>query len=179
MQRMKYTHLSISNTPRRVIVVATFFAWAVLFMLSHVPSTQAAGWNGIEPLRSRRADVERVLGKPTRNQPGETGTLDFKVAGGTVTILFVNARFVTTKKIQPELEGTVLQIVVQHDSATDTPESLGIMKISNFSREDSKQGVVVFRNLKDGIYYTFVGGRLKTSRYSPTTDQLANVQRKG
>ncbi|MDQ3253746.1 MAG: hypothetical protein M3R15_07530 [Acidobacteriota bacterium] len=52
------------------------------------------------------------------------------------------------------------------------------MKNSSFAREDGQQGVVVFRNLRDGIYYTFVNGQLKTSRFSPTADQLAGGQRR-
>ncbi|MDQ3686214.1 MAG: hypothetical protein M3430_11540 [Acidobacteriota bacterium] len=177
---MSNTHFSRAHTPRRRITIATTFAWAALLLLHHAATpTMAAGWNGIEPLKSRRADAERILGKPLQNQPGETGTLRFKVAGGTVTLLFVNARFVASKKIQPELEGTVLQIVLQHERATDTADSLGLLKNSDFTREDNNQGTTVFRNLKDGLYYTFVGGRLATSRFSPTADQLASVQIKG
>ena len=142
-------------------------------------TTEAATWNNIEPFKSRRADVERILGKPVQNALGEDGTLRFRVAGGTVTVAFVTAKFVAAKRLQPELEGTVLQIVLQHDRATDTPESLGLANKSDFAREDGKDGVVVYRNLKDGVIYTFVGGQLKTTRYSPPAEQLARAQVKG
>ncbi|HEY0078220.1 MAG TPA: hypothetical protein VGB73_06210 [Pyrinomonadaceae bacterium] len=141
-------------------------------------SVRAEVWNSIEPLKSRRADVERVLGKPLEDKAGETGTLRFKVAGGTVQVSFVNARFVTTKKLSPELEGTVLQVVLQHERATDTPESLGLINNSNFQREE-KQNVVQFRNLKDGIAYTFIEGKLKTTWYSPASEQLLRARIKG
>ncbi len=146
------------------------------FLLSGL--ARAEGWNSIEPLKSRRADVERVLGKPLEDKAGETGTLRFKVAGGMVQVSFVNARFVATKKLSPELEGTVLQIVLQHERATDTPESLGLINNSNFQREE-KQNVVQFRNLKDGIAYTFIEGKLKTTWYSPASEQLLRARVKG
>ena len=147
-------------------------------MLGLAPTALAGSWNNLEPLKSRRADVERVLGKPLDDKAGETATLRFKVAGGTVQVSFVNARFVETKKLSPELEGTVLQIVLQHDRATDTPESLGLLKNSDFQREE-KQGVTQFRNLKDGIAYTFIEGKLKTTWYSPASEQLMRARIKG
>ncbi|HEX8920309.1 MAG TPA: hypothetical protein VF766_02455 [Pyrinomonadaceae bacterium] len=133
----------------------------------------AMDWNGIEPLKSRRADVERILGQPIA---GQDGTLHFKVMGGKVTVSFVNARFVATKKLSPEVEGTVLQIVLQHESSSETPESMGLVGNSNFEREDT-QGGTLFRNLKDGIAYTFFQGRLKTTRYSPSSKQLGKVRK--
>lgn len=137
---------------------------------------RAEGWGGIEPLKSRRADVERAIGKPIQDQPGQDGTLHFDVMGGKVTILFVNARFVATKKLQPELEGTVLQIVLQHENSSETPESMLLVGNSRFEREDA-QGVTMFRNLKDGIAYTFFNGKLKTTRYSASATQLGKARK--
>ena len=171
----------MSNTkhqhPRAVVRAAACLlavALAVLLVLP-VRRTEAASWRSIEPLKSRRADVERALGRPLEEKKGETGTLRFKVAGGTVTVSFVSARFVATKKIMPELEGTVLQVVLQHERATDTPESLGLVNNSNFERQDNKP-VMHFRNLKDGISYTFVEGKLKTTWYSAPAEQLARMR---
>ena len=133
-------------------------------------------WNGIEPLKSRRADVERILGKPIVDQPGEEGTLNFKVNGGKVTITFVSARFVANKKLDQHLEGTVLEIVLQHDNATDTPETLNISGNHKFERESVKGGEI-YRNLRDGIVYTFLNGRLKTTRYTPSATQLGRARK--
>ena len=69
--------------------------------------------------------MERALGKPLDEVPGQTGTLRFKVAGGTVKVSFVTAKFIAAKKLLPELEGTVLQVVLQHERPTDTPQALG------------------------------------------------------
>ena len=156
--------------------VATLCLMSFFALLIFSQSASAASWNGIEPLKSRRADVERILGKPITDVPGQESTLQFKVAGGTVTVTFVNAHFVSNKKLFPDLEGTVLQVVLQHDNASDTPESLGLSKKSDFEREDIKGGTI-YRNLKDGIVYTFLGGKLKTTRYSPSNEQLARAQK--
>ena len=156
--------------------IAVAFAATMFFI---APGAQAANWGDIQPLKSRRADVERALGNPLENKVGETGTLSFKVAGGTIRVSFVTAKFVATKKLSPELEGTVLQIVIQHERASDTPESLNLFNNSNFQREE-KNSVAHFRNVKDGISYTFIENKLKTTWYSPSAEQLASAQqRKG
>jgi hypothetical protein len=157
----------------RRVMAAIFVVFAALLISSPV---KAAPWGGIEPLKSRRADVERLLGKPLRDQPGSNGTLHFKVAGGIVTIVFVDARFVATKKLFPEMEGTVRQIVLQHENASETPESLNITSNSDFERQEG-QGTVVYRNLKEGIVYTFIGGKLKTSYFTPSAEQWAKAQK--
>ena len=158
---------------RRVMAA---FAFVVASLIIFTQAVTAATWNNIEPLKSRRADVERALGKPTSEQPGEEGVLHFKVMGGMVTVSFVNARFVANKKLDPAVEGTVLQIILQHEHSTDTPESMGISKNSDFKREDVPNGMI-YRNLKDGIVYTFIGGRLRTTRYTPSNDQLARARK--
>jgi hypothetical protein len=159
----------------RRAIAAIAFIFAALVIAS--PVTKAGTWNGIEPLKSRRVDVERLLGKPLRDQPGANGTLHFKVAGGIVTIAFVDARFVAAKKLFPELEGTVRQIVLQHEKSSETPESLTIAGNSSFERQDGKDSTVVYRNLKEGIVYTFIGGRLKTTYFTPSSEQWSRAQK--
>ena len=167
-------NLNFFRSRARRVAACAVIALASLGILSQ--PAMAMDWNNIQPLKSRRADVERILGKPVREQPGQEGTLHFVVMGGKVTIAFVNARFVTTKKLQPELEGTVLQIVLQHDNSSETPESMRLVGNKNFEREDT-QGGTIFRNLKDGIAYTFFNGKLKTTRYSASSTQLGRARR--
>lgn len=159
---------------RRVIATVTV-ALAALIIFSQ--EATAGSWGGIEPLKSRRADVELALGQPLKDQPGENGTLHFKVAGGTVAVVFVDARFVATKKLYRELEGTVRQVVLQHDNARDTPESMGLADKQGFERENGPGGVTKYSNLKEGIVYTFVGGKLKTSYYTPSTAQWSRAHK--
>jgi len=145
-------------------------------LLGGTETIRAAGWRNLEPLKSRRADVERELGQPA--QTGTGNSLNFKVTGGLVTVTFVDAKFVQTKKLSPSLEGTVLLIVLQHENSSDTPESLNLAKKSGFTREE-KDGITVYYNGKDGLTYTFFNGRLKTTRYAPATEQLVRAQSKG
>lgn len=152
-------------------VVAVVAPVLVCLLMSSGQVIRAAEWHGLEPLKSRRADVERELGPPLQAEMGANNSLNFKVAGGTVTVSFVTAKFVQTKKLPANLEGTVLLIVLQHDNSSDTPESLELAKKSAFTREE-KDGMIVYYNGKDGITYTFINGRLKTTRFAPAADQL-------
>jgi hypothetical protein len=138
--------------------------------------SRAASWGEIEPLKSRRADVERVLGKPLENKPGETGTLRFKVQGGTVQVAFVDDHFVRAHKLAPDLQGTVRQVVLQHDASSDTPDTLKLEKNSAFER-DPQGNAVIFRNQRDGISYTFIEGRLRTTYYTASSEQFRRAQK--
>ena len=131
--------------------------------------SKGASWNRIEPLKSRRADVIKIMGPPVSESP--EGGLRFKVSGGSVQINFVDGKFVTTKKLSRELEGTVLQIILQHEHSSDTPESMNLLKNRQFVRDDIK-GISIFRNGKEGIVYTFIDGTLKTTRYTFADGQL-------
>ncbi len=144
------------------VLVLTIPSWRVL----------GAAWNGIEPFKSRRADVERILGKPASEGP--RGVLHFNIAGGTVTVAFVGADFVASKRLRPKLEGTVLQIILQHEKSSETAESMGLTTNHKFVAEDV-QNATIFRNLKEGIIYTFVDGRLKTTRFTFSEAQLSRV----
>jgi hypothetical protein len=148
--------------------------FGVFLALSFARTIQGASWNGIEPFKSRRADVVQILGPPISESAD--GVLRFKVMGGSVQISFVDGKFVTTKKLKPELEGTVLQIVLQHEHSSDTPESLKLLKHRDFVRDDV-QSVSVFRNAKEGVAYTFIEGTLKTTRYSFADGQLGRMRR--
>ncbi len=166
---------SLSGNHARRVVAACVVAFAAFVILSQ--GALAANWNSIEPLKSRRADVEKVLGQPLKDQPGENGVLHFKVAGGMVTVAFVDARFVATKRLSPDLEGTVRQVVLQHENSSDTPESMDLASKSDFKRDDGNSGVTKFTNLKEGIVYTFIGGKLKTTYFTPSSDQWSKAQR--
>lgn len=155
----------------------TLAGLAVALLLLGQPA-RAASWKGLEPFVSKRADVERVLGAPKTDHMAQNGTLHFEVTGGSVTVFFVTPKFIAAKRLSPELEGTVLQIVLQHERAADTPESLNVVTNPAFERQASK-AVEVFTNAKDGLIYTFVDSRLKTTRYTYSAEQLGRIQRGG
>ena len=104
------------------------------------------------------------------------GVLRFNVSGGSVQISFVNEKFVTTKKLRPDLAGSVLEIVLQHEHSTDTPESMKLLKNRDFIHDDVRN-ISIFRNVKDGVVYTFIDGRLKTTRYTFADNQLSKARR--
>jgi hypothetical protein len=119
-----------NNSCRRLVKILRGLAVMAFLtcLLGGAQTIRAAGWRNLEPLKSRRADVERELGQPVQAQTGAGNSLNFKVTGGLVTVTFVDAKFVQTKKLSPGLEGTVLLIVLQHENSSDTPESLNLAK---------------------------------------------------
>ena len=137
-------------------------------------TANAGSWRGIEPLKTSRAEVLKILGTPITDNAN--GPLTFKVMGGRVTVYFVDQNLVRAKRLRTDVTGTVLQIVLQHENSSDTAESLGLLKNKSFTREDSKEAII-FRNLKEGIVYTFVSGKLKTTRYTFSEDQIGRARR--
>lgn len=155
--------------------VALSLAAALAVVLS-AGVARAATWKGLEPFVSKRADVERVLGAPVNDRFNEDGTLEFPVTGGRVTVFFVTPKFVAAKKLPAHYEGTVLQIVLQHERAQDTPESMNLVTNKSFKRE-AQGSVEKYSDDKEGLFYTFVESRLKTTRYSYSMDRLGRIQR--
>ena len=168
-------HKSLYASARGAKAAFVALAFAALFV-ANVHAVGAASWKGIEPLKSRRADVERVLGMAVRESASD-GALHFDVAGGRVTVFFLSAKTVAVKKMSPDLEGTVLQIALQHDAAADTPDSLGLDKDKKFERE-AKGDVLFYNNQRDGLAYIFIGGKLRTTRYSAPAEELAKTFKK-
>jgi hypothetical protein len=74
------------------------------------------------------------------------------------------------------VEGTVLQIILQHENSSDTPESMKLPDNRGFTRDETK-AAVVYRNLKDGVVYTFLNGTLKTTRYTFSEAQISRARR--
>src|SRR5687768_5294921 len=155
--------------------LALRFSIAVIALGFCSSAVRAASWQGLEPFKSRRGDVLQALGKPLSDPFG--GPLTFKILGGTASVSFVDANFVRAKKLQRELEGTVLQIILQHESSSDTPDSMGLLKNRDFTREEAK-AALIFRNLKEGVVYTFLNGKLKTTRYAFSENQIGRARRK-
>lgn len=147
----------------------------ITFLFLTATAASAASWSGIEPYKSKRADVEKILGPAERDQTSVDGSLHFHVVGGTAIISFVDAKFAAAKNLSSKTIGTVQQIILQHEGGTDSPESLKLVGNSAFKREENN-GVVVYRNLKEGLAYTFIGGKLRTTYYFPGGGQLPKTQ---
>ena len=152
----------------------TILVVTVSIYLSLATAVNAASWNGIEPLKTRRDDVVKILGQPISES--SDGVMRFNVSGGSVQVSFVNEKFVATKKLRPELAGTVLEIVLQHEHSSDTAESLNLLKNRDFIRDDVRN-ITIYRNIKDGVVYTFIDGTLKTTRHTFADSQLGRARR--
>ena len=162
-----------SITQRRTLLVTASLVFVILACTSLPKEAKAASWQGIEPFKTHRAEVLRILGTPISESAD--GVLRFSVTGGSVQVSFVNEKFVTAKKLRPELAGTVLEIVLQHEHSSETPESMNLPKNKGFVR-DVDRTIVIYRNIKDGIVYTFIDGRLKTTRYTFADSQLSRAR---
>ena len=147
---------------------------SVISCFGFAKNVGAASWNGIEPFKTSRAEVLKIMGPPVSEST--EGVLRFNVSGGSVQISFVNEKFVANKKLRPELAGAVLEIVLQHEHSSDTAESMKLLKNRDFSRDDVRN-ISIFRNIKDGVVYTFIDGRLKTTRYTFADSQLSRARR--
>jgi len=159
----------------RARALGLYVSVAALGLLLSATNARAATWKGLEPFVSKRAEVERVLGAPRVDRYATDGTLEFGVSGGRVTVFFVTPKFVASKRLPQHYEGTVLQIVLQHETAQDTPESMNLVSNKSFKRE-AQGSVEKYSDDKEGIFYTFVESRLKTTRYSYSMDRLQRVQ---
>ena len=135
---------------------------------------RAASWNGIEPFKTRRDGVMKIMGPPVSESAD--GMLRYKVSGGSVQISFVDEKFVANKKLRPELAGTVLEIVLQHEHSSDTADSMKLSKNRDFIRDDVRN-ITIYRNIKDGVVYTFIDGTLKTTRHTFADTQLGRARR--
>ena len=166
MNKQNYSH---------VRALGVFAAAAALAVLLSADAARAATWKGLEPFVSKRAEVEQALGAPRVDRYATDGTLEFNVSGGKVTVFFVTPKFVASKRLPQHYEGTVLQIVLQHETAQDTPESMNLVSNKAFKRE-AQGSVEKYSDDKEGIFHTFVESRLKTTRYSYSMDRLQRVQ---
>jgi len=163
------------KTSRARWSLALRFSIAVIALALYSSAVRAGSWQGLEPFKSRRADVLQALRTPLSHPFG--GPLTFKILGGTASVSFVDENFVRTKKLRPEIAGTVLQIILQHESSSDSPDSMGLLKNRDFTREEAKDALI-FRNLKEGIVYTFLNGKLKTTRYTFSENQISRARGK-
>src|SRR3954470_2786744 len=162
--------MEMSLNPRSSAIACAL----ALAVLTFGTTVRASAWNGIEPFKSRRGDVVKILGEPLGESPD--GVMRFAVVGGSVQVSFVSEKFVVAKKLRTDLAGTVLEIVLLHEHSSDTPESLKLTQNRSFTRDET-QTSTVFRNLKEGLVYTFMQGNLRTTRYTFGDEQLGRARR--
>ena len=160
------------NTAAKFLARVSLVSFGALILASS--TVQAAAWNGLEPLKTRRDEVVKKLGTPVSEST--SGVMRFNVMGGSVQVSFVSDQFVKAKRLRPDLVGTVLEIVLEHEHSSDTPETLKLKDNHSFVRDESKS-TTIFRNMKEGLIYTFIDGSLRTTRYTFADGQLTKARR--
>jgi hypothetical protein len=160
------------NTAAKLFVRLSLVSFCAVILASS--TVKAASWNGLEPLKTTRDEVIKKLGNPVSETTD--GIMRFNVMGGSVQVNFVSDQFVKAKRLRPDLVGTVLEIVLQHEHSSDTPETLKLKDNHSFVRDEAK-GTIIFRNMKEGLIYTFIDGSLRSTRYTFADEQLTKARR--
>lgn len=149
-------------------VTKTFIAVAGL-LVCWAATTCAKEWRGIVPLRSTRADVERLLGEPGRRVSDFGSFYDFKDVAAVVW-------FETTGCEGDTLQSrcgwgwnvprdTVTGIGVAFKSPQPLPTKL---TLDGVKREESCAGLVYLENSRVGSAIEIYRGKLLSVTYTPT-----------
>lgn len=134
-----------------------------LILIGSVSSfSQTNAWNGLVPLRSTRAEVEKLLGAPQENY---YPTFKYESKAGRVRIRYSTGKCRGGWKVRI---GTVLRIDVDPVSPEGkNPEELKIDK-SKFSSPSDDALYQTWTNPEDGLrYHSNAGGRLVSITYLP------------
>lgn len=129
--------------------LATIIMTCLCGMLTMVGLSQDEGWCGIVPLHSTRADVERVLGSPTKSR-GVASTYDTKRE----RVLIFYSAGPCKKGVSDEWNvppGTVVSITV-HPNAKLAVDSLQLDKTQYRRERDPHADMIVYYvNKEKGI----------------------------
>ena len=130
--------------------------------------TFGKGWHGITPLRSTRADVERILGRPRQNS--DRASL-YSLQGEIVVIAYQHApcnedegRFGYGWNVQV---GTVIAIGVIPKSAIAKDKFVS----DRFVTRDTGARVVYYDDHESGLSVETLGNRVSLLKYEPEKDQ--------
>ncbi|HEV2862714.1 MAG TPA: hypothetical protein VGX48_16990 [Pyrinomonadaceae bacterium] len=118
---------------------------AVFALLALAPQPPGRGWRGIEPLRSTRADVERLLGRPE----SEAGSV-YVTAGERVSVSYSRRPCDYGWRVAPD---TVISFFVYPKQ----PPKLADLKLDEKKyekRQDLHLAVHYYMDLGAGINYT-------------------------
>ena len=126
-------------------------------------SVAAKPWRGIVPLRSTRADVERILGKPSRSD------YIYDLEQGTVRIAYAQKR---CEQGVPSGWGnwnvakdTVIHVWVETDFSV---RSLRGRNLEKFKWYTDDALATYYRLPAQGLEYTVQHGRVRSITYGPT-----------
>lgn len=131
-------------------------------------------WRGITPLRSTRADVERLLGAP---EPG-TGTV-YKTTDEMVKVTYASIECDYGWRVRPN---TVVSVLITPNKPPKFSELKLVEKKYQKRRDPSYQNVYYYVNEREGINYTVdeSAGVVTTIEYYPVAaDKRLKCKPKG
>ena len=135
----------------------------VFLLLASVSVSSAKPWRGIVPLRSTRADVERILGKPTRLNS------IYDLDEGTVRVMYARQRCEQgipsgwgNWNVPPD---TVINISVEADIPV---KNLKIRNLEKYKWYMDDSFTTYYRLPTQGLEYSVQGGRVVDITYGPT-----------
>lgn len=136
-----------------------------VFVLLAAATSRAQGWRGIVPLRSTRADAERLLGPP---EPGASGI--YRLGNERVIILYADGPCGVNSGGWNVPGGTIISISVMPDVKPRFADlRLDVHKFS-LERGGEIEFIVKYVNEEEGISYEVNtgGGLVESIRYFPT-----------
>jgi hypothetical protein len=153
--------------PPRTLGIAKATAAVICFLLLGTATSYAKEWRGITPLHSTRADVERILGKPTKSF--NDGEYFFDLKDEVVLVWFEtsgcdNATYAGNCGWAWDVPiGTVTSIGVVYKNQ---PLVAGFISGGGFKEEQSCAGLVFYENKNEGIAVEAYEGRVLSVSYT-------------
>lgn len=142
-----------------------------LLVLVSAANLRAEGWNGIDPLRSTRADVEKKLGKCSITY-GLTGCL-YKQADRNILIEYsVGTACGKTETVWNVPGGTVLGITIYQTDGGILFKYLPF-DLKGFSEEEDPElrGIIYFTKPGNGLTLATESGFVKSFYYGPSDEE--------
>lgn len=135
-------------------------------MLFTINSSQKAGWRGIIPLHSTRAQVERLIGSPIKPDG-----LIYDLATENVFIEYSSG---PCKKDKPGGYNVARDTVVQIRVSSSTPPLFSDLNLdlSRYEKTPDPElpGVLHYSNMEEGIAYEVQNGKVTSTNYFPSAD---------
>lgn len=136
---------------------------ACLLILTFDLTVSAKSWRGIVPLRSTRADVEKILGKPTASNHV------YKIGAGTVDVTYSQQRCEHSAASGWGSWNVPSDTVINLSFDADFLVSdLKIRNLERYKLRTDNSLITEYRLLVEGIQYSVKGDRVVRITYGPT-----------
>ena len=148
------------------------FIFCSLLLLLFVGSIYAKSWRGIEPLKSTRSDVIKLLGNPTHLQWNYRDY--FILENETVTFSWIDPTCAKKFPVQPDSEITSDDLVLSISVAQKTPIQLKELQLNDsvVYFADCFGGGCTFIDDKSGFMYHESKGEVTSHSYYPTNEEF-------